>query len=214
MMREVHGALEGSDLIYLLCDATKKLYAGDEILLRCKSRHSVFSLEQNRPVDKQKLLARHFPNSATGWSFAKCSHIGTQERRHRSPPSSTVKGPFHRVLGTFPKIKITIFHAFHGLWSHPARGVASPKKKFTFHSGCDRAIRGGPKLTRIAAHLLRARKSDPVGKGAKCLKLIGTKARLEIEKMVETRSFGAFCEGGTKWRDSERFVDGLDCSAN
>jgi len=31
------------------------------------------------------------------------------------------------------------------------------------------------------------------------LKLIGTKARLEIEKMVETKVFlEAFCEGGTK----------------
>src|SRR5882724_30415 len=59
MMREVHGALEGCDLIYLLCDATKKLDAGDEILLEMakKSGTPVFLLLNKIDLlDKQKLL--------------------------------------------------------------------------------------------------------------------------------------------------------------
>jgi len=60
MMREVHGALEGCDLIYLICDATKRWDAGDEFLLEMakKSGTPVFLLLNKIDLlDKQKLLS-------------------------------------------------------------------------------------------------------------------------------------------------------------
>jgi GTP-binding protein Era len=72
----------------------------------------------------------------------------------------------------------------------------------------------GPKLTRIAATIFCERdgqKAILVGKGGQMLKNIGTRARHNIERMLDTRVFlELFVKVQPGWRDSRAFVDELD----
>jgi GTP-binding protein Era len=72
----------------------------------------------------------------------------------------------------------------------------------------------GVRLTRISAAIFCEREGQKailVGKGGQMLKLIGTKARLEIEKLVGSKVFLAlFVKVQPNWRDSDQFVGGLD----
>ena len=70
------------------------------------------------------------------------------------------------------------------------------------------------RLTRIAAVIYCERagqKAILLGKGGQMLKTIGTAARLDIEKMVETKVFlELFVKVKAGWRDSRSFVEELD----
>src|SRR5215471_14224503 len=72
----------------------------------------------------------------------------------------------------------------------------------------------GPKLTRIAATIYCERdgqKAILVGKGGQMLKKIGTAARHNIERMLNSKVFlGLFVKVQPGWRDSRAFVDELD----
>jgi len=72
----------------------------------------------------------------------------------------------------------------------------------------------GERLTRIAATIYCEREGQKgilVGKGGQMLKKIGTAARLEIEKMLDTKIFlELFVKVRPLWRDSREFVDQLD----
>ncbi len=72
----------------------------------------------------------------------------------------------------------------------------------------------GAKLTRIAAVIYCEREGQKgilVGKGGLMLKKIGTLARLQIEKMLDTRVFlELFVKVQPGWRGSDRFVQDLD----
>ena len=71
-----------------------------------------------------------------------------------------------------------------------------------------------PRLTRIAAAIYCEREGQKailVGKGGQMLKMIGTAARLQIEKMVGTKVYlELFVKVQSGWRDSRQFVDELD----
>jgi GTP-binding protein Era len=72
----------------------------------------------------------------------------------------------------------------------------------------------GKKLTRIAATIYCERdgqKAILVGRGGQMLKKIGTSARLQIERMLDTKVFlELFVKVQAGWRDSRSFVDELD----
>ncbi len=74
--------------------------------------------------------------------------------------------------------------------------------------------RKGARLTRIAATIYCERdgqKGILVGKGGQMLKKIGTSARLQIERMLETKVFlELYVKAEPGWRDSRRFVEELD----
>ena len=71
-----------------------------------------------------------------------------------------------------------------------------------------------PRLTRIAAAIFCERdgqKAILVGKGGQMLKKIGTAARLNIERMLQTKVFlELFVKVQPGWRNSRSFVDELD----
>jgi GTPase len=71
-----------------------------------------------------------------------------------------------------------------------------------------------PRLTRIAAVIFCERagqKAILLGKGGQMLKKIGTAARLDIEKMVDSKVFlELFVKIKAGWRDSRTFVEELD----
>jgi GTP-binding protein Era len=72
----------------------------------------------------------------------------------------------------------------------------------------------GNRLTRIAATIYCERggqKGILVGKGGKMLKKIGTGARVQIERMLDTKVFlELYVKAEPGWRDSRTFVEELD----
>jgi GTP-binding protein Era len=218
MMREVHGALEGCDLIYLICDATKKLDAGDEFLLQmaAKSGTAVFLLLNKIDLlDKQKLLPviTQFSERLKFREIVPISALRRDgiEALIQATVQALPQGPRY-----FPEDQITDLPMRFMVSEAIREQVLHHTKEEVPHSTAVviEQFEEGPRLTRIAAAIFCEREGQKailVGKGGQMLKSIGTKARLEIEKMVETKVFlQLFVKVEPKWRDSERFVDGLD----
>jgi GTP-binding protein Era len=218
MMREVHAALEGCDLIYLICDATKKLDVGDEFLLQmaAKSGTAVFLLLNKIDLlDKQKLLPviTQFSERLKFREIVPISALRKDgiEALIQATVQALPQGPRY-----FPEDQITDLPMRFMVSEAIREQVLHHTKEEVPHSTAVviEQFEEGPRLTRIAAAIFCEREGQKailVGKGGKMLKSIGTKARLEIEKMVETKVFlQLFVKVEPKWRDSERFVDGLD----
>jgi GTP-binding protein Era len=72
----------------------------------------------------------------------------------------------------------------------------------------------GKKLTRISATIFCERtgqKAILIGKGGEMLKNIGTKARLDIERLLGMKVFlELFVKVVPDWRSSKRFIEDLD----
>ncbi len=218
MMREVHGALEGCDLIYLICDATKKLDAGDEMLLDMarKSGTPVFLLLNKIDLlDKQKLLPviAQYSERVKFREIVPISALRKDgiETLLQATVQVLPQGPRY-----FPEDQITDLPLRFMVAEAIREQVLYHTKEEVPHSTAVliEQFEEGPKLTRIAAAIFCEREGQKailVGKGGQMLKLIGTQARLEIEKMVETKVFlQLFVKVEPKWRDSEHFVNGLD----
>jgi len=218
MMREVHGALEGCDLIYLICDATKKLDMGDEFLLEMakKSSTPVFLLLNKIDLlDKQKLLPviSQFSERVKFREIVPISALRKDgiEALLQATVHALPQGPRY-----FPEDQITDLPMRFMVSEAIREQVLHHTKEEVPHSTAVviEQFEEGVRLTRIAAAIFCEREGQKailVGKGGQMLKLIGTKARLEIEKLVETKVFlELFVKVEPKWRDSERFVDGLD----
>jgi GTP-binding protein Era len=218
MMREVHGALEGCDLIYLICDATKRWDAGDEFLLEMakKSGTPVFLLLNKIDLlDKQKLLPviSQYSDRLKFREIVPISALRKEgiEALVQATVQALPQGPRY-----FPEDQITDLPMRFMVSEAIREQVLHHTKEEVPHSTAVviEQFEEGPRLTRIAAAIFCEREGQKailVGKGGQMLKLIGTKARLEIEKLVETKVFlQLFVKVEPKWRDSERFVDGLD----
>lgn len=218
MMREVHGALEGCDLIYWICDATKKLEPGDQAVLEMakKSRTAVFLLLNKVDLlDKQKLLPvieqfseLHNFNEIIPISALRKDGI---DRLLEATVDVLPEGPRY-----FPEDEVTDLPVRFMAAEAIREQVLMATKEEVPHSTAVviEQFEEGKRLTRISAAIFCEREGQKailVGKGGQMLKLIGTKARLEIEKLVGTKVFLAlFVKVQANWRDSDRFVDGLD----
>jgi GTP-binding protein Era len=218
MMREVNGALEGCDLIYLLCDATKRLDAGDEILLEMASRSGTpvfLLLNKIDLLDKQKLLPAisQFSERLKFREIVPISALRKDgiEALLQATVQALPQGPRY-----FPEDQITDLPMRFMVSEAIREQVLHHTKEEVPHSTAVviEQFEEGAKLTRVAAAIFCEREGQKailVGKGGQMLKLIGTKARLEIEKMVESKVFlELFVKVEPRWRDSERFVDSLD----
>lgn len=218
MMHEVRGALEGCDLIYLICDATKRFDVGDESLLEMvkKSGTPAFLLLNKIDLlDKQKLLPviAEFSDRLKFQEILPISALRKDgiEALMQATVLALPQGPRY-----FPEDQITDLPMRFMVSEAIREQVLHHTKEEVPHSTAViiEQFEEGTKLTRIAAAIFCEREGQKailVGKGGQMLKLIGTKARLEIEKLVETKVFlELFVKVEPKWRDSERFVDGLD----
>jgi GTP-binding protein Era len=218
MMREVHGALEGCDLIYLICDATKKLETADEFLVEMAGRSGTpvfLLLNKIDLLDKQKLLPviTQYSQRLKFREIVPISALRKDgiEALLKATVQALPQGPRY-----FPEDQITDLPLRFMVSEAIREQVLHHTKEEVPHSTAVviEQFEEGPRLTRIAAAIFCEREGQKailVGKGGQMLKSIGTKARLEIEKMVENKVFlQLFVKVEPKWRDSERFVDGLD----
>jgi len=219
MMVEVRDALEGCDLILLIVDVNKRLSPEDNFALKLAQQAGtpVFLLLNKIDLlrDKKALLPiieelrqRHEFKEIIPLSALKKEGL---DLLLENVVSALPTGPKY-----FPEDQTT---------DQPARFMAAEiirervlleTKEEVPHatSVIVEQFEETPRLTRIAAAIFCERdgqKAILVGKGGQMLKKIGTAARLNIERMLQTKVFlELFVKVQPGWRNSRSFVDELD----
>ena len=219
MMVEVREAMEGCDLILLMVEVTRRLGPEDKFALRMaqQSGTPVFLLLNKIDLlrDKTRLL-----------SIIE-EYRKLHDFREIIPLSALEKNGLDRLLG---KVVEALpagppYFSEDQITDQPSRFMAAEiiRERVLLDSQqevphattvvIDR-FEQGPKLTRVAATIYCEREGQKailVGKGGQRLKKIGTAARLNIERMLETKVWlELFVKVQPGWRESRAFVDELD----
>ncbi len=218
MMREVHDALHGCDLILLITDVTARPGAGEEFVLdlvKQAKTPAFLLLNKIDRIQKDRLLP-----IIERWSKL-------HQFREIVPISALKRDGLDRLLGLiaealpegqpyFPPDQLT---------DQPQRFLAAEiiREQVLLSTAEEvpyaatvlvEQFEEGPKLTHIAAAIYCEREGQKailIGKGGQMLKRIGTQARLEIESMLGRRAFlELFVKVRPGWRESREFVEGLD----
>jgi GTPase len=219
MMIEVKEALEGCDLILLIADVTQRLSPSDQFVVDiAKQAQTPVFLVLNKVdllKDKAKLLPiieeyrqKHEFKEVIPLSALKKNGL---DLLLESVVKALPSGPRY-----FPEDQIT---------DQPTRFMAAEiiRERILLETKEEvpyavtvvvEQFEEGKKLTRIAATIYCERdgqKAILVGRGGQMLKKIGTSARLQIERMLDTKVFlELFVKVQAGWRDSRSFVDELD----
>jgi GTP-binding protein Era len=218
MMREVHDALEGRDLVLLIVDVTQKFGAGDEFVLELlKHINSPVLLLLNKidAVEKTKLLEimDRYRQLREFREIIPISAIKKQGLKELIDLTIRIlpEGPRY-----FPQDQIT---------DQPERVMVAEivRERVLIETGQEvpyaaavkiERFETGEKLTRIAAAIYcerQGQKAILIGKGGAMLKKIGTSARLQIERLLGTKVFlELFVKVRENWRNSEAALDDLD----
>lgn len=219
MMVEVREAMAGCDLILLMVEVTRRLGPEDKFALRMaqKSGTPVFLLLNKIDLlrDKTRLL----------------SIIEEYRKLHDFkeiiPLSALEKNGLDRLLG---KVVEALpagppYFSEDQITDQPSRFMAAEiiRERVLLDSQQEvphattvviDQFEQGPKLTRVAATIYCEREGQKailVGKGGQRLKKIATAARLNIERMLETKVWlELFVKVQPGWRESRAFVDELD----
>ena len=219
MMVEVREALESCDLILLILDATKPLAREDQFALQMaqQSETPVFLLLNKIDLlkDKKQLLPM-IERYQRLHSFKEVIPLSALKKDGLDLLLEKVVAALPTGPAYFPEDQLT---------DQPARFMAAEiireqvlldTKEEVPHATTVLVdqFEEGPKLTRIAATIYCERdgqKAILVGKGGQMLKKIGTGARHNIERMLNSKVFlGLFVKVQPGWRDSRAFVDELD----
>ena len=218
MMREVHDALEGRDLLLLITDVTEKFGGGDEFVLDLVKRAggpAFLLLNKIDRVDKGRLLPL-IEGYSRKHAFQEIIPISALKRDGLDLLLDKVIHALPEGPRYFPKDQVT---------DQPERFLAAEiiREKILTATGQEVPYAStvqvenweeSPKLTKIAAVLYCERdgqKKILIGKGGEMMKRIGTSARLEIEKLLGTKVFlEMFVKVEPNWRESREFVEGLD----
>jgi GTP-binding protein Era len=219
MMVEVRQALESCDLILLILDMTKPLAREDQFALHMaqQSETPVFLLLNKIDLlkDKKQLLPM-IERYQSLHSFQEVIPLSALKKDGLDLLLEKVVAALPAGPPYFPEDQLT---------DQPARFMAAEiireqvlldTKEEVPHATTvivDQ-FEEGPKLTRIAATIYCERdgqKAILVGKGGQMLKKIGTAARHNIERMLNSKVFlELFVKVQPGWRDSRAFVDELD----
>jgi len=218
MMREVHDALEGRDLLLLITDVTEKFGGGDEFVLDLVKRaggHAFLLLNKIDRVDKNRLLPL-IAQYSSKHEFQEIIPISALQRDGLDLLLDKVIRALPEGPHYFPKDQVT---------DQPERFLAAEiiREKVLIATGQEvpyastvqvESWEESPKLTKISAVLYCERdgqKKILIGKGGEMMKKIGTSARLEIERLLGTKVFlELFVKVEPNWRESREFVEGLD----
>jgi GTPase len=218
MMREVHDALEGRDLLLLITDVTERFGGGDEFVLDLVQRAggpAFLLLNKIDRVDKGRLLPL-IAEYNRKHEFQEIIPISALKRDGLDLLLDKVIHALPQGPRYFPKDQVT---------DQPERFLAAEiiREKILIATGQEVPYAStvqvehweeSPKLTKIAAVLYCERggqKKILIGKGGEMMKRIGTSARLEIEKLLGTKVFlEMFVKVEPNWRESREFVEGLD----
>ncbi len=218
MMKEVYDALEGCDLLLLIVDATAKFGTGDKFVLDIvkKSGQPCFLLlNKIDALEKQKLLPL-IDEYKSLHGFAEVIPISALKRDGLDTLLDSVVKALPEGPRYFPKDQIT---------DQPERFLVAELIREQVILATEQEVphatsvlieqyEEADKLTRIAATIYCEREGQKailIGKQGSTLKKIGTGARLQIERLLNTKVFlELFVKVRAGWRDSRQFVEEMD----
>ncbi|MGD0931187.1 MAG: GTPase Era [Candidatus Korobacteraceae bacterium] len=222
MMKEVYDALEGCDLLLLIVDATAKFGTGDEFALDIAKKSGqpcILLLNKIDALDKQKLLPL-IAEYKSLHDFAEVIPISALKRDGLDMLLDTVVRALPEGPRYFPKDQLT---------DQPERFLVAELIREQVLLTTEQEVpysttvlieqyEEGARLTRIAAAIFCEREGQKailIGKKGATLKKIGTAARLQIEKLLNTKVFlELFVKVQAGWRDSRQFVEETDWRKN
>ena len=218
MMKDVYDALVGCDLLLLIVDATAKFGTGDKFVLDIvkKSGRKVFLLlNKTDRVEKQELLPL-IANYKELHDFAEVIPISALRRDNLDVLLDAIVRALPTGPQYFPKDQIT---------DQPERFLVAELIREQVLLATEQEVpyattvmieryEEGAKLTSVAATIYCEREGQKailIGKRGETLKKIGTAARLQIERRLNTRIFlELFVKVRPGWRDSRQFVEETD----
>jgi len=219
MMVEVREALEGCDLVLLMMDVTHKPDARDQFALDLIKQSNTRTFLILNKVDLIREKSRLLPvidDCRKLHDFADVIPVSALKRNGLDVLLEQVIAALPAGPAYFPEDQVT---------DQPTRFMAAEIVREQVLLNTSEEIpysttvivdnfEEGKKLTRIAATIYCERdgqKGILVGKGGQMLKKIGTAARLQMERMLDTKVFlELYVKAEPGWRDSRRFVDELD----
>ena len=223
MMSEVRQALEGCELILMIVDAKKKWDRDDAFVLDLAKQAGtpVFLLLNKIDLlaDKSKLLPL-IAQFQTLHDFKEIVPISALKKKGLDELLSCVLKALPNGPRYFPEDQIT---------DQPVRFMAAELIRehvlMQTHEEVPHAVsvlieqfEESPRLTRIAAVIYCEREGQKailIGKQGATLKKIGTAARLQIEKLLNTKVFlELFVKVQAGWRDSRQFIEETDWRKN
>jgi len=215
MMKEVYDALEGCDLLLLIVDVKEKFGAGDEFVLdivRKTEQKTFLLLNKIDLIDKQELLPL-IAKYKELHEFAEVLPISAMKRQGLDMLLDAVVKALPEGPHYFPKDQIT---------DQPERFLVAELIREQVLLATEQEVPyattvlierydEGAKLTSIAAIIYCEREGQKailIGKRGETLKKIGTAARLQIERLLNTKVFlEMFVKVRPGWRDSRQFVE-------
>ncbi len=222
MMKEVYDALEGCDLLLLIVDATAKFGSGDQFVLDIAKKSGqpcILLLNKIDALDKQKLLPL-IAEYKSLHDFAEVIPISALKRDGLDMLLDTVVRALPEGPRYFPKDQLT---------DQPERFLVAELIREQVLLTTEQEVpyattvlieqyEEGERLTRIAAAIYCEREGQKailIGKQGATLKKIGTAARLQIEKLLNTKVFlELFVKVQAGWRDSRQFIEETDWRKN
>jgi len=219
MMVEVREALEGCDLVLVIMDVTHKLDPRDQFALDLVKQSGTKAFLVLNKIDLIREKSRLLPlieEYRKLYDFDEVIPISALKRNGLDVLLHLVIAALPAGPAYFPEDQVT---------DQPARFMAAEivreqvllntKDEIPYASTVIvDSFEEGAKLTRIAATIYCERdgqKGILVGRGGQMLKKIGTAARVQIERMLETKVFlELYVKVQPGWRDSRGFVEELD----
>jgi len=218
MMKEVYDALEGCDLLLLIVDATEKFGAGDRFVLdivKKRGQPSFLLLNKIDRLEKRRLLPL-IAEYKERHDFAEVIPISAMKRQGLDTLLEAVVKVLPEGPRYFPKDQIT---------DQPERFLVAELIREQVLLATEQEVphattvlieqyEESEKLTRVAATIYCEREGQKailIGKQGATLKKIGTAARLQIERLLNTKIFlELFVKVRPGWRDSRDFVHETD----
>ncbi len=218
MMQEVYDALEGCDLLLWMHDVTQPFGTGDQFVLDLIKRTKqpvLLLLNKIDLIAKPKLLGL-IQQFAALHDFKEIIPISAEKRDGIGVLQQKVLENLPTGQPYFPADQLT---------DQPERFLAAEIIREQVLLRTHEEVPYGAtvivdqweeqgKLTRIAATIYCERdgqKAIIIGKGGEMLKKIGTGARKELERILNTKVFlEMFVKVQPGWRDSRHFVEQLD----
>lgn len=219
MMQEVREGLEGCDIVLLITDVTDKFGPGEQFVVNMAKKTETPTILLLNKIDrikqKDKLL-----EIIERWRQL-------HEFKEVIPISALKKDNLDVVLDSVVKLlpEGPPYFPSDQLTDQPLRFLVAEmiREQVLLETGqeipysttvmVDQYEEEG-KLVRIAATIYCERESQKpilIGKRGVMLKEIGTKARKDIERMLEKKVFlELFVKVSPGWRESRQFVEGLD----
>ena len=218
MMKEVYDALDGCDLLLLIVDASAKFGTGDQFVLdiaRKTGQKTFLLLNKIDAVEKQDLLPL-IAKYKELQDFVEVIPISALKRDGLDTLLHAVVKALPEGPRYFPKDQIT---------DQPERFLVAELIREQVLLATEQEVPyattvlierydEGAKLTSIAATIYCEREGQKailIGKRGETLKKIGSAARLQIERLLNTKVYlELFVKVRPGWRDSRQFVEETD----